>query len=573
MTVYPCSPSICSAISLPTSLASRPRFTAMAILCCCPQLIHKRRHQIDEEPSQDESPQGLPTHPPAARLPAPVPHDLALSPQSTAARSSLTNPLPGAEADASVHLAELVLEDSEDYIVDDELAHTNRNRSTSTLEAVKARIRRHLSLDSIPGQSESEEQIARRAEVKRLMRKRIQEELQNENNPSSGGSITLQHPASPSVTSATVLGNGPRDTIEFTVDEATTHKELAKAKPAHLFNSSESGVRHIVTSTSRRSLSQSSGQQNRRISSRPVSLRNLGDHAVEATESGHYRHVRHRSSLPEMPISPHLQPVRAVSLHDSASLASWRLSFSADRLAELLTPDKNQLSLRSVVSPADSHDPVHTHLNGDVRPSQNRLASSPPATHMAEAADKRIANQNSLHSDCPGRRIPKSSSLVRDESPVGLWLRAQSQQFRLCATSPLQSEQQSDSETDGHCRSSTPDQGHGVGALHTRIELSNSPRCSGVEAYEQRATSAVLVSDVETVQNFPPDTSDNLRQPRDLSPAGVISTPSSHGNCQKAMLEHVDGRLQNVVRKGFAGIRLPSFRCELIHQPCIIPVR
>ncbi|KAJ4422007.1 hypothetical protein N0V82_003303 [Gnomoniopsis sp. IMI 355080] len=277
----------------------------------------------------------------SARLPPPIPNGLALSPQSTADRSSLTNPLPSTEADVSVHLAELVMEDSEDGICDDELAHTAKNRSTSTLEAVKARIRRHLSLDSIPGQSESEEQIARRAEVKRLMRKRIQEELQSENSPVLGGSSTLQHPAAPSVASVTVLGNGPRDTIEFTVDEVTKDKEVPRGRIAELSDSLDSGVRHNLTVACKRS-THSSDKENRQVESRTVNLRDWVEDDLQATESGYHKHFRKRSSLPEIPVSPQLKPVRTASLHDAAALASWRLSLrhqSSSKAPEESKPD------------------------------------------------------------------------------------------------------------------------------------------------------------------------------------------------------------------------------------------
>lgn len=139
----------------------------MEILCCCRQLRSKKKPQHEEH--------NLPTPPPPARLPPPVPDPLVMSPGSTVARSSLTNPLPGAAADASVQLGELLVEDSDDENGghDNDPAQDSKNRSTSTLQAVRSRIRRHLSQDSLSRQSETEEQIARRAEVKRLLRKRI----------------------------------------------------------------------------------------------------------------------------------------------------------------------------------------------------------------------------------------------------------------------------------------------------------------------------------------------------------------------------------------------------------------
>ncbi|ROV91996.1 hypothetical protein VSDG_07636 [Cytospora chrysosperma] len=161
-----------------------------------------------------------------------MPQSLALSPGSTAARSSLTNPLPGAAADASVQLAELIVEDSDDDH-DDDPAHNSKTKSTSTFQTVKSRIRRHLSQDSLSRQNESEEQIARRAEVKRLLRKRIQEELRSEADVPPSTPPRL-------VSGQGKLGvNGPRDTIEFAVDEIRRDKELARFKAYHLAQSKE----------------------------------------------------------------------------------------------------------------------------------------------------------------------------------------------------------------------------------------------------------------------------------------------------------------------------------------------
>lgn len=528
----------------------------MAILCCCPQLLNKRRHKIEEVATQDDGLQELPTRPPPARLPPSLPNGLTLSPQSTAARSSLTNPLPSAEADASVHLAELIMEDSEDDIGDDELLHTNKNRSTSTLDAVKARIRRHLSLDSIPGQSESEEQIARRAEVKRLMRKRIQEELQSENSPGLGGPSTLQHPAPSSVASVTILGSGPRDTIEFTVDEATKDKEAARFRPADMSDSLESGVQDNLTTACRRSSTHSKGKENGVVESRPVSLRDWIEHDLDATQSGHHKHFRKRSSLPEIPVSPQLQPVRAASLRDTASLASWRLSLTADRLADLLTPDKTRSLFRPVVTPADSYDAFQARSDDENYPRHDRTTSSPIAIKNAETADKVTASRVSLHSNHRGRCIPKSSSLVRDESPVGLWLRAQSQQFRLSTASPRHSELIFDDETQCPVRGSTAHQAREADTIHTQLEYTNSSRCSHSAAWEQRAASAALLSDAKHMKAFPQAISG-------IAPDGVPLTSISREICQTPTLVDAGGPLQNVVRRGLAGIRLPSFRCEL----------
>lgn len=556
---------------IPTCKALSPRllhllpgsgFATMAILCCCPQLRHKRSPHIDGNASEFTGPQGLPARPPPARLPPPVPDGLVLSPQSTAARSSLTNPLPGAEADASIHLAELVIEDSEDENGDDELAQNSRNRSTSTLEAVKARIRRHLSQDSLPRRlSESEQQIARRAQVKRLMRKRIQEELQNDNNPVVGGSSSLRHLVPPPIASVAALSNGPRDTIEFTVDEVTKDKGLMGSTAAQLAHPSETDLRHILKTVSKRSSARSDGKENHHPESRPISLRDWVEHDMEATYSDHHRHVRQRSSLHQIPASPQLQLVRVASLHDARALASLRLSLSAGRLADLLTSDKSQSLLRSVVRRSHSCYTLDVNSEDTESLKPNRVDPSLFTARTADSADEVDPSQVSRHSDDQPRRIPKSSSLIRDESPVGLWLRAQSQQFCTSTASPLHSERLSDDEACFPDRRSPADQPCACAAIVARpqLESSVSSRCSPSATLEQTAASAAIPVGTEAARTFSRETKHIRHIDRDHSSAGAslpaMSSVASHTPAS------MDIPLQNVVRKGFAGMALPSFRC------------
>lgn len=395
----------------------------MAILCCCSQLRPKKRTTQPALPNDNLT--GLPARPPPAKLPPPGPHPAPLSPQSTGDRSSLTNPLLAAAADSSIQLGELVVDDSDDDHADDGLPHASKNRSTSTLQAVKAAIRRHLSQDSLTRQSETEEQIARRAEVKRLMRQRIQEELRSETDEALSGSST---PPRLGAGSIHLSCHGPRDTIEFTVDDTKKDKQVPEYDPPCLAE-------------------QHSPPQSPRAQPRPVSLKSFSNerHAKGLSLSGTLNHLRRRSSVPQIPSSPLLEPVHVPSFCDASSLASWRLSLSTDKLAELLAPDKGPSPFRpgvascsDVVSPADVKDwesVKHT-----------RSKSSPLVVRDLEAASKAHSRQASFHSDyCT--QIPASESLIRGESPVGLWLQTQSQNFRLSRAS--QSAPDSDDASSG----------------------------------------------------------------------------------------------------------------------------
>ncbi|ROW06874.1 hypothetical protein VMCG_04158 [Cytospora schulzeri] len=405
----------------------------MDILCCCGHLRSKRKHQPEDEPNL-----GLPTLPPAARLPPPMPNSLALSPGSTAARSSLTNPLPGAAADASVQLAELIVEDSDDDH-DDEPVQDSKSKSNSTFQTVKSRIRRHLSQDSLSRPSETAEQIARRAEVKRLLRKRIQEELRSETD------VPPSTPPRHIPGQAILAVNGPRDTIEFTVDENKRDKELARLKTHHLANSAQHRYR-LSNPFSKKSSDASVGKENHRLDGRAASLPDWANVESEASLRDCHLGVRERSSMPDIPKSPTLLPVQGSPLNDASSLTSWRLSLSEDKLDDF-TPDKAlPLSWHSANSAA-------SYTMTDVRKpeplSRQRSQSSPLTARDYNAANIFHSRQASLNSTIRNR-IPASETLVRDESPVGLWLRTQNMQFRPSTTSQSPSEQGSEDQHDQH---------------------------------------------------------------------------------------------------------------------------
>ncbi|KAG8160165.1 hypothetical protein KVR01_009701 [Diaporthe batatas] len=407
------------------------RFT-MAILCCCGHLRSRKQTRGEEDVD-------LPVPPPPAKLPAAVLHPLAISPGSTLARSSLTNPLPGAATDALVHLGELVVEESDEDDVDEDLAHDSRNRSTSTLQAVKSCIRRHLSEDSLQRQGETEEQMAHRAEVKRLMRKRIQEELQSETDHAQSRPSTPQrHGPGP----ATLSGNGPRDTIEFSVDESQKFKDLTPVGAADM--TEEDGVqqRPISKSSFRLPSKQTSVKENRRPTSIAASEPEWIDAESRASQIDCHLGIRERNSLPDIPNSPVLLPIPGSALHDASSLASWRLSLTADKLADLFTPDKTLTLFRPLASTPGNRSTAD--LKDDVSLSRPRSKSSPLGVQDSNTRPRTHSRQISLDSTLCNR-IPASKSLIRDESPVGLWLRTQSMGFRPCTTPPPQSEVRSES--------------------------------------------------------------------------------------------------------------------------------
>lgn len=387
----------------------------MAIFCCCSYLRSQKK--TPQPTLQDDNQRGLPVRPPPARLPPPEPLSAPTSPQSTVDRSSLTNPLPGAAADSSVQLGELVVEDSDDGHGEDGLANDSKNRSTSTLQAVKAAIRRHLSQDSLTRRSETEEQIARRAEVKRLMRQRIQEELRSETNEVRSESSTPHRHGNGSIH---FPGNGPRDTIEFTVDDAKRENDAAEMESLRLTDSTQNDQCRRLSRLSKKSSTQS----------------------PNAPRSDRLNHLRRHSSVPDIPSSPVLEPLRVPSFYDASSLASWRLSLSADKLVELFDPDRAVSPFRPVASSSDICSPPDIKDWEPVKHMRSR--SSPLVVRDLEPASRAHSRQASICSD-QYPQIPTSHSLIRGESPVGLWLRTQSQNFRLSSAS--QSAHESEDES------------------------------------------------------------------------------------------------------------------------------
>lgn len=549
----------------------------MAILCCCGQLRSRKR-------PQDEEDAGLPIPPPPAKLPAAVLHPSAISPGSTIARSSLTNPLPGAATDAIVHLGELVVEDSDDDDIDEDPGHDSRNRSTSTLQAVKSRIRRHLSEDSLQRQSETEEQIAHRAEVKRLMRKRIQEELQSEaDNVPSRSSTPQRHGPGP----VTLPGNGPRDTIEFVVDESHKSKDLTPVRTAGMTEKGETERSPTSISSFKMPSTHSFDDENRRPTSLAASEPDWMDAESRASHVECHVGIRERNSLPDIPNSPVLLPVRGSAFHDASSLASWRLSLSADKLADLFTPDKTLTMFRPLASTPANRSTAD--LRDDVSLARPRSKSSPLGIRDSNTRPRTHSRQVSLESTLCSR-IPASKSLMRDESPVGLWLRTQSMPFRHYTTSRPQSE--IGSEETNHCsrRSSLHDA--------PEIQISVTPtkpsrvRHAGTDRHkslagspsDSRSSPNSARQPLQNAMRSIPRAKDSVQGVEDqshqlygicstmgseskmVSPEADLQWPSVEPSAANDAHAHAVGIMpSHHYWRGIGGLRISTFKCECFH--------
>ncbi|KAK4655857.1 hypothetical protein QC762_306110 [Podospora pseudocomata] len=365
----------------------------MAVFCCCTSARSSKTRTIAPRSPEPV----LPSPPPLARLPGPLTLN-PVNPLSTeTSPRSLSSLQPSVPATISpiepIELGQLVVEDSDS---EDEPDHpAPHNKSTSTLHLVRTRIRRHLSQDSLSKKKArsavgfTEEEIQRRAELKRLMHKRIQEELRSEEGQKSTRSEVSsdRHPGSPKID--LLPGGGPRDNIEFVVAD--------DSRP---------------NSPGMNSEAPDAGQTD------PEAL---------APVAANSKTVREQGSFPEMPASPDLVPRRYPSTSETSSIASWRLSYSAGQLDELASYiDRGE--------PSSHVDAVHSssasHPESIIRLPTSGLDPPRPAHSLSRSHSSPAR---------PGTQVTETASVV-EQSPLSVWLRSQGLRSR--SSSPARSSEQ-----------------------------------------------------------------------------------------------------------------------------------
>lgn len=379
----------------------------MTVFCCCgvPRPPKTATPSTLSPKSQTAKPSGaLPAVPPPVRLPVAGPltsNPVIAIPLSVGAHrdsssksgTSLqlaTSPaiIPIGPAD----LNDLVVEDSDDDVPG---RSTEPTKSTSTLQLVRENIRRHLSQDSLPKKKSrsavgsSQEEIQRRAELKRLMHKRIQEELRIEQSHERSQSKVSSSPPPARPSSLDHLpGGGPRDTLEFSVaqeEEEEAHPDMAPSTIA------QSGASVTPSGTT-------ASPSNKENKPRASSLQ-------YPTITLKQKPIRERNSLPEMPASPVLAPQHSSNTVDTSSLGSWRLSYSAIQLEDFLgfidqdgSSKEAGSSLKAGASRVDASCSVPQLRRSK---SETRPRASPART--------------------PGNATPCGL----DQSPMCIWLRSQ----------------------------------------------------------------------------------------------------------------------------------------------------
>ncbi|KAI0187236.1 hypothetical protein EV127DRAFT_344916, partial [Xylaria flabelliformis] len=216
-----------------------------------------------------------------------------------------------------------------------------RGPNVGTLGSLRTKLIRRLSHrggtkpGSRPSMSTSNEELARRAELKRLMHKRIQEELKSEEEEDD---LRLAPPERPSINNCRepeLSGGGPRDTIEFSVssiDEQETKKEANTLSETSIFSSPV--VRELNGAQEPCPQLISCSEPLRRSTSNSDHERNDSLNDIE--------------SVIRPPSPSHLTPVHLLggSGRESPSTASWRLSYSAIHIESYIEPlvDVRQVS-------------------------------------------------------------------------------------------------------------------------------------------------------------------------------------------------------------------------------------
>ncbi|KAI6381457.1 hypothetical protein MCOR25_001153 [Pyricularia grisea] len=199
----------------------------MAVFCCC----GRRPPNKDKKSTSPHDGPVIPSPPPPAILstisspsqpPVAEPNSVIHLNQSKCSLP-LATPIPGAPLEPA-EINELVIDDSDSG---PDSPQPRRSRASSTLHFVKSHLRKHMSQDSLQRQSRttigsSTEELARRAELRRLMRKRIQEELQTEDSRDMESDVpsTVLRSSAPPPHCDQLPGGGPRDNLEFSVIEA-----------------------------------------------------------------------------------------------------------------------------------------------------------------------------------------------------------------------------------------------------------------------------------------------------------------------------------------------------------------
>ncbi|KAK5997267.1 hypothetical protein PT974_02621 [Cladobotryum mycophilum] len=226
---------------------------------------------------------------------------------------------PVLPSDDPIELSQLIVEDSDgEGEADDSLTKTS-----SALDVVRTKLIRHMSQENESNRrsrisvGHSQEEISRRAELRRFRHQRIQDELKSEesNEESSNTSHRSTRYLSPLI-DAGQPGGGPRDTIEFGVNSGHYLPTMCLS-PMPSFASKDP-------------CQEKTSDINQQVGSCPDNTKNSSANTGPNVEDS----TQHTVS--EMAPPSKLHPTRPPSAHGSISQKSLGYSYTSSRLDRIL---------------------------------------------------------------------------------------------------------------------------------------------------------------------------------------------------------------------------------------------
>ncbi|KAI0427854.1 hypothetical protein F5Y09DRAFT_350040 [Xylaria sp. FL1042] len=297
----------------------------MSILCCCchnPQSAEKETRAASTQ---------LPIQPPRARLSKSLSRsdtDMYLS-SILASRGPSQLIIPAYHNIVDPEAVDV--EDSDD----DSPERDVRGPNAGTLGSFRTKLIRRLShradakVGSRPFVGTSDEELARRAELKRLMHKRIQEELKSEEEDDNDDDMRRLTPLkSPSISNCRepeLPGGGPRDTIEFSV--SAVKDELESRKEASTVSKTSSPGPSVINEPGALCQHQNSCSR-------------LAEKSIDNSSQGCSLALDDPGMTIQPPLPSHLTPVHVLggSGRESPSTVSWRLSYSDLHIESYIEP-------------------------------------------------------------------------------------------------------------------------------------------------------------------------------------------------------------------------------------------
>ncbi|TLD25253.1 hypothetical protein PspLS_05980 [Pyricularia sp. CBS 133598] len=378
----------------------------MAVFCCC----GRRPPNKDKKSTSAHDGPVIPSPPPPATLPT-----ITSLSQFPAAESSpvihlnqskfslpLATPIPGAPLEPA-EISELVIDDSDSG---PDSPQPRRSRASNTLHFVKSHLRKHISQDSLQRQSRptigsSTGELARRAELRRLMRKRIQEELQTEDSQDMESDVpsTVLRLSTPLPHCDQLPGGGPRDNLEFSVVEAVEDIG-SNSSPAATEGSK-------LSSPNRANKSEISAAKEASLNPRRVSCPEYmtsTDHSNSLRPASRAALRERRNSLPPLSSSSH-----------STSSAT------GSSFGSLLTSENVHSASKQAVTAVVVHGGISPK---DIK-RQTTIEFKEAIIRRAPRRATRSPKRPGVYSESRSKSPPAPDTLDLDHSPMKTWLRCQ----------------------------------------------------------------------------------------------------------------------------------------------------